>query len=1102
MDEEPRPSELDIAIRAFGARPRAESERDPEATPPRRQAKRTYPSEALVFDTETTTGPSQRLKIGVWRLYADRPGAEPGITCVEEGLFYADDLPSSDPAGFARLTAYVTSHDDADVAPGFPSRLLLMSASDWLQKRLFRYGYQHRNRCAVVGLNLNFDLGRLASHWAPAGGYYRGGFSLGMWGEHDRAGVWHDRKFHPRLRMKAIDPRRTLYAWGSLKDPDGKGVGARFVDLHTLAFALTDRNHTLETACAAFGDPFEKDAIEYGVIDDRSLTYARDDVLHTARLYRACLAELARHEGVALDPARLYSPATVGVRYLEAFGVDQPLRRFVATAPAPDPSDLMVEGKLDPRLVGWATSGFFGGRAEARLVRTPVPVTVVDATSMYAAVNANLRTWEVLTADRIEAVDATSEVLALLATPDLLELCLRRETWAERIGVTLVELERPDSQILPVRAWYDPASRDPGIGVNPLTYDGRLWYLLPDVLASTLLTGRAPVVARAVRLVGVGRQRMLRPVALRGGRVIDPRIEDPFARFVEERTRIKGDASISKPERERLDQFLKITASATSYGVLARFDRKELADAVPVTVYGPDELPSTKRVLYPEDPGPYTFPPSAATITAAARLMLALLERLVTDAGGTYVFCDTDSMAIVAEPSGSMVACPTPDGTGRVRALDRATIEGLLRRFDRLSPFEPGLEIPVWKVEHDSLDRPLTCYAISAKRYLLYRPDVGRGSELVDVGDGPEEEASDDESAEMTDWSEHGLGLYLAPEVDARGRPLRDAKGRRTWVRDAWTWVLADAAAASPTLPPWAAHPALTRFTISSPALADWFRGRDRDLPHADRMRPGGFGLLAHPSGGDAANRMPASPYETDPDRWADLAWYDRNSGEPLSLTTLDPVNEPERFAMRLAAGAVRVRTLGDVLATYGQRPEHKSLDPDGSPTASRTVGLLRRRPVRSTPARTHLAGKEGNKLLQRVTGVVTDQEDYRTDFGLRVDPWATLIVPVLRRMGATEVVRRTNPAWRRSVERVIEDGHRPRQGEREAALTAAVVAYATTRVGAGAVGDELSVLAAFLSVPARAAARVCACGCGLEVRSPRAKWFSEAHRKHSGRDG
>jgi hypothetical protein len=61
-------------------------------------------------------------------------------------------------------------------------------------------------------------------------------------------------------------------------------------------------------------------------------------------------------------------------------------------------------------------------------------------------------------------------------------------------------------------------------------------------------------------------------------------------------------------------------------------------------------------------------------------------------------------------------------------------------------------------------------------------------------------------------------------------------------------------------------------------------------------------------------------------------------------------------------------------------------------------------------------------------------------------------------------------------------------------------VAYAATHVDSGAASEELSALAAFLAVPERAAARVCACACGLEVRSPRARWFSEAHRKRGGR--
>lgn len=43
---------------------------------------------------------------------------------------------------------------------------------------------------------------------------------------------------------------------------------------------------------------------------------------------------------------------------------------------------------------------------------------------MYPTVNANLRTWEILTADRLDVVDATANVAALLSAPDLVERML------------------------------------------------------------------------------------------------------------------------------------------------------------------------------------------------------------------------------------------------------------------------------------------------------------------------------------------------------------------------------------------------------------------------------------------------------------------------------------------------------------------------------------------------------------------------------------------------------------------------------------------------------------------------------------------------------
>src|SRR5205085_2071207 len=115
----------------------------------------------------------------------------------------------------------------------------------------------------------------------------------------------------------------------------------------------------------------------------------------------------------------------------------------------------------------------------------------------------------------------------------------------------------------------------------------------------------------------------------------------------------------------------------------------------------------------------YCFPPVAATITAAARLMLALLEHEVTQAGGSYAFCDTDSLAIIATPRTRRIDIGDQE---RVTALSWATVRRILDRFEPLNPYDRDL-IPgsPWGVKFDSLTTELWCYAISAKRYALYR---------------------------------------------------------------------------------------------------------------------------------------------------------------------------------------------------------------------------------------------------------------------------------------------------------------------------------------------------------------------------------------------
>jgi hypothetical protein len=1102
-----RPADLlETAVRAFTLRTSidAEDAAEDDATPAGRRGGPFRPRwrEAIVWDTETLTTPDQRLLVLCWRVYLIEEGHP--HRCIEEGLAHPDDLPTGDPAGYETLRGYVEAHPVAAIEPGLGRMggvrtLRLEPLSWWLHHRLFQRGYVHRERCDIVGLNLLFDFGRIAAYWAGARGDYFGGWSLGFWGNFDTQGDWHDDDHHPRLRARAIDPRRTLFEWGTTGDDKDKWKGrGRFVDLRTLAFALTDEGHTLESACKAFGVPYTKQKVELGRMSQELIHYARDDVKATADLYFACLEELGRHQGVQLDAHRLYSPATIGGRYLEAMGYQRPLeqftnltfeqlgwttlpkkrraarRRTISETPNPD--------AIESNLLGWAMSAFYGGRAEARIVRTPVPVALVDFTSMYPSVNALLNTRSLLTAERIRVEDATDRVREMLDRADLVEWCLTPQAWRD-IGVTLVEIE-PRGAVLPVRAKYDPATGDYGIGVNPYTYDGHVWHALPDIIAATTLTPEADReqslrVVRAVRLIGEGTQRTLQAVNLRGGRQLDPRRDDPFLAMIEERHRVRDD----DPRQER---FLKVTANSTSYGVLARFDRRERATPTPVTVYGPDDDPFEQSVRAPEDAGPYCFPPIAASITAAARLMLALLEHEVTSAGGSYAFCDTDSLAIVATPHRRRLSV----GGGEITALSWAAVRRILDRFEPLNPYNrkviPGSP---WSVKFDSLTHELWCYAISAKRYALYHlrkdtPELVRVRDQTDEDTNPDDQEADDE---YVDWSEHGLGLYLDPTATDPDQSPRDPKGRRLWVKAAWEWILNDAHDHIPPLPTWAEHLAVTRFTLSGPRTAEWFDGYNHERPRDEWIRPGSFGVIAHPAAGFTG--QPAAPYERDPSRWPALPWYDRATGQPIKVAA--PASLRGEAADLLATDTIPVQTIGEIIHRYRLRPEHKSLAPNGEPATRDTAGTLTRRPVESTPALQTLSGKEGNKLLERLTGEITDLADYRTDYGRRDDEWK-LVLTAIDRVGAANVGRRAG-VHRRTIER-LRGGATPRPTTR-VKVTRALADEIAAR-SADASRSPLTSIAELAATGPRA----CECGCGRPIPHPRRRWYEDACRQRARR--
>lgn len=81
--------------------------------------------------------------------------------------------------------------------------------------------------------------------------------------------------------------------------------------------------------------------------------------------------------------------------------------------------------------------------------------------------------------------------------------------------------------------------------------------------------------------------------------------------------------------------------------------------------------------------------------------MLAMLERAVTNAGGTHAFCDTDSMAIVCSYNPDPIPCPTIDGTDQIYPLSPVQVRGILDRFQPLNPCRIDLIRGLWRAEHE-----------------------------------------------------------------------------------------------------------------------------------------------------------------------------------------------------------------------------------------------------------------------------------------------------------------------------------------------------------------------------------------------------------------
>jgi DNA polymerase elongation subunit (family B) len=215
----------------------------------------------------------------------------------------------------------------------------------------------------------------------------------------------------------------------------------------------------------------------------------------------------------------------------------------------------------------------------------------------------------------------------------------------------------------------------------------------------------------------------MKPVKLGNGS-IDPYKHDFFRKVIEER---KG-----KQKTDPLSYFVKILANAGCYGIYAEVNKLQGGEnkAKKIGIFS-GELSRIERTCVMEVPGPWYFPPVASLITAGGRLLLAMLERMVADASGTYLMCDTDSMAIVSSKHSDLVrcrggSCRMPDGGDAIKALLWEQVREIVDRFEALNPYDttviPGSILNIiheLNFDSEARQRQLYGYGISAKRYAL-----------------------------------------------------------------------------------------------------------------------------------------------------------------------------------------------------------------------------------------------------------------------------------------------------------------------------------------------------------------------------------------------
>lgn len=753
----------------------------------------------LVFDTETTVDHYQNLKIGYFKLY------QSGFL-QRHGLFYHPYM--LDDKEIQILETYAAKE-----------RIPLCEVDEFIDDVFYKEVYENRSLC--IGFNLPFDISRLAFDVGQSRKNNKGGFTLHL----------SLRQWNPPVIIKKIGSAHTM-KFSTLVGSKLRGYfPGYFLDIQTLAEVLYKVEHL---SLARLGDLLNLknkkiDGGEHGRVTEKYIEYNIRDVVCTYEAYTRVMEELNRYE-IDIPPTKIFSSASLGKHVLQQLGI----RTFRECQP-----------DFSPETLGHLMTAYYGGRTECKIRKTPTRVTGLDFTSMYPSVTMLLDLWAYIVAQSLEPQDATEETRELVSRVTLSSL-LDRNIWKSLVVLVKVQ---PDGDILPVRADYHGDGRMFNVGINSLTSETPLWYTLPDVIASKILTGKAPRILEAIRFVPKGVQENLIPSNILGI-PLDPAKDNLIQVLVEERQRIKRqlktipDTDPNHHQLFRRAEAMKILVNAMSYGIFLELNRE--SDKSTFDVYGLAQF--TPDECYFENPGQYFHPLLGVVITAGSRLFLAMAEAKTLELGAHHAYMDTDSIFVPPEHAQTVADF-----------------------FQPLNPYR--VDIPLLKQE--KID--LWFYGVSSKRYVLYKRE----------GD----------AIKIEDFKLHGLGHLTNPFPSRKGK----------WQEEIWHDLLMlhyGQIAPIDIEQKYGNLYALSKLTISTYHVFHRFNTLNAGKDWCDQVKPFNFYNLGFQTREENGKMIkPLAPYSKEPQKIVHAPFIDYETGtlmqgsrffKPLSRTILQYVDHPE----------------------------------------------------------------------------------------------------------------------------------------------------------------------------------------------------------------